>query len=277
MTEIDKPTKTWKNLGLRAISAIVFAAVCFIPFYFGGLSWSILVLLLGAWAIWEWVKMTDPEPSIIAYIIPLVALLFALSYQYTGQMSFILPTLITAAVLGFFERQRRSGEARWAALTPFYLILPCVAFMALRGSGVGIFDSGFKLVFYLVLIVIAADVGAYFGGSYFQGPKLAPKLSPKKTWSGLVSGVIAGVLVGFILGFYLQMEPWMSALIALPIVLLSVMGDFLESAIKRRMKVKDAGDILPGHGGLLDRLDSMVLVILAPLLAVHIIPVWDFI
>jgi len=277
MTGDAKPQKTWKNLGIRAISALAFAAIVFLPFYFGGLSWAIAVLLLGAWAIWEWVRMTDEAPSWIAYAVPFLALIFALSYQYSGEIMFILPTLVTASVLAFFERQSRPGEARWAALAPFYLILPCAAFIALRGDGAGFTDHGFKLVMYLIVIVIAADVGAYFGGSYFQGPKMAPKISPKKTWSGFICGVIAGVLIGAAFGICLKMGPWLAGAIALPIVFLSVIGDILESSIKRRMDVKDAGDILPGHGGLLDRLDSMVLVILATMLAAHLVNIWDYI
>ncbi len=265
--------KTWKNLGLRAISALTLAAVCFVPFYFGGHSWAILAVVLGVRLIWEWVKMTDPDSGWVAFAIPCASLVAALTYYYTHQAKYIFPIVLAGSVLAFFERRRRAGEARWAFMGVLYLVLPIVAIIALRGSGSGIEEYGFKLLLYLILIVIAADVGAYFGGSYFQGPKLAPKLSPKKTWSGLLSGILLGVVIGGLYGFCLKMGPLMAALIALPIVLISVIGDFIESGVKRRMDVKDAGDIMPGHGGLLDRLDSLILVVLVVMLLRH---VWSF-
>ena len=277
MTKETAPRKTWKNLGVRAVSAVVFALVCLMPLYFGGLPWTILVLILGPWLAWEWVRMTDQAPSIFSYLITILAVIFVIVYSYMGEIHFIFPTIITAAVLAFFERKRREGEARWAAFGVFYIALPCAAIIALRGGDAGMTDHGFKLMAYLLLVVIAADVGAYFGGSYFQGPKLAPKLSPKKTWSGLASGVLAGILMGAIVGSFLQMGPIISAIIALPIVLVSVFGDFLESGIKRRMNVKDAGDILPGHGGLLDRLDSLILVVIVTMLVSHLYPIWNLI
>lgn len=261
--------KTWKNLGARFITAVIFALICFMPFYAGGASWTILVLILGARLIWEWVQMTDAESGWPAFGIPLFGLLAVAVYQYTGQINWVIPAMLVAAIIAYLERRRRAGEAIWAPFGVIYLILPCVSMIALRGDGVGIEDSGFKLLAFLIMTVIAADVGAYFGGSYFQGPKLAPKLSPKKTWSGLLSGVLAGIIMGFLLGHFLKMGPVMAAVIAIPVVLLSVVGDFMESAIKRRMNVKDAGDILPGHGGLLDRLDSLILVVVVTMIFAH--------
>lgn len=268
MSETPKP-KTWKNLGARFVTAVIFALVCFVPFYFGGTPWAIFVVILGVRLIWEWVKMTDPKSGWPALAIPLAALIVAITYQYSGKVPWVVPALLVAALLAFLERQRRDGEKIWAPFGVIYLALPCVAMIALRGDGTGFADHGFKLLAFIIMIVIAADVGAYFGGSYFQGPKLAPKLSPKKTWSGLVSGVIAGALMAALCSFGLKMGPLTAVLFSIPVVLVSVLGDFLESAIKRKMEVKDAGDILPGHGGLLDRLDSLILVVLVLMMLVH--------
>ncbi len=268
MSETPK-TKTWKNLGARFVTAVIFALVCFVPFYFGGAAWTIFVVILGARLLWEWVKMTDETSGWPALAIPLIALIVAITYQYSGHMPWVLPTICVAAILALIERQRREGEKLWAPFGVVYLVLPCVAMIALRGDGIGLADHGFKLLGFIIMIVIAADVGAYFGGSYFQGPKIAPKLSPKKTWSGLFSGVISGAIMATVLSYGLNMGPPTAALIAIPIVIISVFGDFLESAIKRRMDVKDASDILPGHGGLLDRLDSLVLVVLFTMILVH--------
>ena len=121
----------------------------------------------------------------------------------------------------------------------------------------------------MLIYVLLSIPFAYFGGSYFQGPKIAPKLSPKKTWAGLISGMIGGAIIAALLSNGLKMGPVTAAIISAPVVIISVIGDFLESTIKRRMDVKDAGDILPGHGGFLDRFDAFIFVI--PFLALYIV------
>ena len=263
MTEPAARQPIWKNLGARFISAVVMAAVLLVPFYFGGVFWAITIFLLGARAIWEWVDMTDVEVNPRAILILFAGLTAAIVTQILGYGHWLYGIIFATAGLAFLERlTRKGGEKVWAPFGAAYIVLPCAAAIILRGSEAGFEATGFKLLAYLYLVVIAADVGAYFGGSYFKGPKLAPKLSPKKTWSGLISGIALGVVFGAFCGLFLKMSPMMSGLIAIPIVLVSVIGDFFESGIKRRMNVKDAGDILPGHGGILDRLDSILMVMI---------------
>lgn len=263
MSEPAARQPIWKNLGARFISAIVMAAVLLVPFYFGGVFWAVTIFILGARAVWEWVDMTDVEVNPRALLILFAGLTAGIVAQLTGYGHWLYTIIFSTAALAFVERlTRKQGEKIWAPFGAAYLILPCVAAIILRGSEVGIEATGFKLLAYLYLVVIAADVGAYFGGSYFKGPKLAPKLSPKKTWSGLISGIFLGVIFGATCSVFLKMDPVTSGLIAIPVVLISVVGDFFESSIKRRMNVKDAGDILPGHGGILDRLDSILMVMI---------------
>lgn len=263
MSEISERQPIWKNLVPRFISAVVMAIVLFIPFYFGGYFWMATIILLGARAVWEWVKMTDVEPSPLAFAIPILTLLLGCYLYYAGKMGLFYPVLAGGMALALLERlMRKKGEWFWSPFGVLYIVLPCVTVLVLRGSEVGVNGAGFKLLAYIMLVVIAADVGAYFGGSYFKGPKLVPKLSPKKTWSGLISGIILGVIFGAVMGLTLKMGPMMAAMVAVPVVLISVFGDFLESGIKRRMNVKDASDLLPGHGGILDRLDSVLMVVI---------------
>jgi len=263
MTEPAARQPIWKNLGARFVSAVIMAAILIVPFYLGGIYWAVTIFLLGARAIWEWVDMTDVKTVPTAYGIPILGLLVALIANFTGHSQWLYAIIIATAAIAFFERlSRKSGERVWAPFGAVYIILPCVAAVVLRGDGMGLDQTGFKLLFYLMFVVIAADVGAYFGGSYFKGPKLVPKLSPKKTWSGLISGILLGAICGAAYGYFLKMGPVMAGLIAVPVVLVSVLGDFFESSIKRRMDVKDAGDILPGHGGILDRLDSILMVVI---------------
>ena len=264
MSEIGARQPIWKNLWPRLVSAVIMAVVLFIPFYLGGLYWMATIILLGCWAVWEWVGMTDVKPTIFAFTIPILTLFAGIYAQYAGQTDLLYPIIGGGMVLALVERLiRKQGEWFWSPFGVLYIVLPCVTALALRGSETGMQSTGFKLIAYLMLVVIAADVGAYFGGSYFKGPKLVPKLSPKKTWSGLISGVLLGVVFGALMGMALKMGPSQAALVAVPVVLISVFGDFLESGIKRRMDVKDASDILPGHGGLLDRMDSILMVVIA--------------
>jgi phosphatidate cytidylyltransferase len=106
-------------------------------------------------------------------------------------------------------------------------------------------------------VVWATDIGAFFAGRRFGGLKLAPTISPSKTWSGLFGGMIAAGLIGAGLGVMLEL-PLITAWLGVPLAVVAQMGDLFESALKRRAGVKDSGHILPGHGGVLDRLDGLV-------------------
>lgn len=263
MSQPETRQPIWKNLGARAVTALIMAAILIVPFYFGGKIWAVMIFALGARAVWEWVDMTDVGTSWASLLIPTLGLLAAIAGYFSGCSQWLYPIIAVTAAIALLERlMRKDGEKFWAPFGVIYIILPCMAAILLRGNIAGFEAQGFKLLFYMYLVVIGADVGAYFGGSYFKGPKLAPKLSPKKTWSGLISGIILGVVLGALFGFFLKMGPLMSGVIALPIVLISVFGDFFESGVKRRMNVKDAGDLLPGHGGILDRLDSILMVMI---------------
>ena len=268
--------RTWKNLGIRFLSAVLLFAICVAPFYFGGLFWLTLVILFAGRMMWEWVRMVDPEATPLAYTIPIVALVLTLTYIHLGNTSAAIICLILMSAIAWIERRSRGG-ALWSALGALYIAIPSMFIVWLRGSEVGFDTPGFQTLVFLIIVVIAADVGAYFGGSYFQGPKLFPRLSPKKTWSGFFSGLFCGILVGAILGALMGAGFVKGAFFALPVVLLSVLGDMIESWVKRTREVKDAGGIMPGHGGLLDRLDSLMTVVVAMGLFIFFFPHhWPF-
>ncbi|MEK9662524.1 MAG: CDP-archaeol synthase, partial [Alphaproteobacteria bacterium] len=119
--------------------------------------------------------------------------------------------------------------------------------------------DGALTIFWLFAVVWAADIGAYFTGRAIGGPKLAPRISPGKTWSGFAGGMILAVLIGGV-GGWLKGGEWGVAafLVALAVALASVFGDLLESWVKRRFGAKDSGSIMPGHGGVLDRIDGIL-------------------
>jgi phosphatidate cytidylyltransferase len=119
-------------------------------------------------------------------------------------------------------------------------------------------DNGTAWVFSLVITVVMIDSFGYLVGRFFGRTKLIPTISPKKTWEGFVASVIGGLLGGFLTGYLTSSSFWFGLLFAVAILLSSVLGDLSESLIKRDLNVKDMGDVLPGHGGFMDRLDSML-------------------
>lgn len=272
-----KSSKRFKSLGVRAVSGFALMFICGFPIYYGGWAFAILVALFGARLVYEWVRMTDPDFSKLAIWTPVATLLSSLFLGQIGEWPMALVLVIAAAILAAIERSKR-GKAHWAALGCFYIILPCLAILWIRGDMVGFDSAGFAKVMFIALIVIAADSWAYIGGSLLKGPKLAPKISPNKTWSGFGSGLIFGAFTGVLCAFVTGFSLTFGLLLALPIVVFSVFGDLLESAIKRHLNVKDAGGLLPGHGGLLDRVDSLMLAVLVSAFALMFWPdIWPMI
>lgn len=146
-------------------------------------------------------------------------------------------------------------KALWVLFGAFYIGIPCYSLIHLRVN----MDLGFETVLWVFLLVWAADSGAYVAGRLIGGPKLAPRISPNKTWAGLAGGVTAAGLVGFFNALVLAHEN------VIPLVLMSAFlgllsqgGDLVESWVKRRFNKKDAGSLIPGHGGLLDRVDGLL-------------------
>ncbi len=259
-TEIGKASKL-KTLGVRAVSGLALIGICGFPVYFGGWVFMVLVLVFTLRMMWEWVRMSDKQagwPSYCVHLLGVVLALCAALYQ-NWQLGFLVVCI--CAGLAVLIRLKQGGLI-WAILGPFYIIIPSLAILWLRGSGIGPAAPGFLMLMFVLAVVVAADSFAYLGGSLLKGPKLAPKISPNKTWSGFIVGGVMAAVIGAISAFFIGFSPLTGLLLALPIVLFAVWGDFLESYIKRILEVKDAGGVLPGHGGLLDRVDSLMLAVL---------------
>jgi phosphatidate cytidylyltransferase len=147
----------------------------------------------------------------------------------------------------------------WKMLSLPYVALPTLALVVLRNDA----QWGFQAIIWCAVIVWSADILAYFAGRTIGGPKLAPKLSPKKTWAGL-GGAIAGAgLASAIFAGVLHLSVWPLVILAAVLAVVEQGGDILESALKRAYNVKDSGDLIPGHGGVLDRVDGLMAVVLA--------------
>lgn len=191
-----------------------------------------------------------------------------LGLTYLGGAAFAGMMLIAAGLTAYeWWRLCLNATPRkrplWLVAGVFYIALPCLAVVWLRADPA----SGLSTVFWLLAVIWGTDIGAYFAGRGIGGPKIAPRISPKKTWAGLAGGMIAATGVGVVTASVLEL-PDMVLLVAFSAVLAVVaqVGDFFESAVKRHFNVKDSGTIIPGHGGLLDRLDGLMTT--APVVAV---------
>ena len=221
------------DLKARTLSAIVMVAVAGGALVLGGIAWTVFVVLVATGVLWEWSKLSRR---------------IALDWW---------------------------GRALWLMAGVIYVGKGCEQLLTLR-------KLGLSSVLFVVLAVIATDIGAYFAGRTFGGPKIAPKISPSKTWSGLVGGSLGASLtgLGFIVWYLHSLSRGLVAAAIMPttvgdwlitagqclvagviIAVIAQTGDFFESWMKRRAGVKDSGHLIPGHGGLFDRVDGLLAVL----------------
>jgi phosphatidate cytidylyltransferase len=167
-------------------------------------------------------------------------------------------SLLGAGAVYGMARSVAELEPLWAALGTLWVALPCVAFLWLAGEKVG----GRATLLWVFAAVWATDIGAYAFGYIFGGPRLAPRWSPRKTWAGLAGGVLCAALTGTATARLLGISPAVSlTVLSAGLAVVEQFGDLAESMAKRRFGVKDSGGLIPGHGGLLDRLDGLLAVV----------------
>lgn len=229
------------DLGVRTASAVVMLAVAGGALWLGGWFWTAFVALVAVGVLWEWRKL-----------------------------------IVRFAALP-------AARGIWNAIGLIYIGLAATALILLRHE-----LSGLQIVLSLIGAVIATDIGAYFAGRTFGGPRIAPRISPSKTWAGLLGGMLAAGLAFYVfapglcyddcssdtLVFFPGGFSWWEFLGVLPfgaaIAVIAQSGDFFESWLKRRAGVKDSGSMLPGHGGLFDRVDGLMAVMFLPGVALAI-------
>lgn len=246
-------------LGLRTLSALVMAPPALLATWLGGYAFAGLVALAAAVMCWEWHRMVTKGfagPGRFAAIVCAVAVLLAVAQPGLAVVAVMAAAIGSAAMVpGIGERSRL-----WAGLGALYAGLPAVALVWLRGDG----EAGRQTVFWLLLLVWATDIGAYAAGRLIGGPLLLPAVSPKKTWAGLIGGLISAGAVGLGLGLAFGVgQPWGLAVASGMLAVVAQAGDLLESWVKRRCGVKDSSNIIPGHGGVLDRVDGLLAAALA--------------
>ena len=188
-----------------------------------------------------------------------ILIAIALASALLGGTVFAVLVALIATVM-YIEWSRMLGKwgLAWQVYGFFYCLLPAVSLLWIREraqyEGIG---SGFDLLIWVFLLVWSTDIGAFFAGRAIGGPKLAPSISPNKTVAGLVGGVASAAILAGLWADSVGLPPILLGL-AVPFAVAAQLGDLFESGLKRRAGVKDSGTWLPGHGGLLDRLDGLV-------------------
>jgi len=256
MAHPQTPGSAPSNLTLRVVSALVLAPPVLAALYFGPPFSDLFVILAAAIMAWEWSTICGGATLTVARwaaIATVVAAVVLGAFRLVELSSWVaIAGAMTVAVLALRHDRQRSA---WLVMGTVYLSLACVAFGWLRQHP----DIGLQVILWLVAVVWATDIGAYFAGRGLGGPKLAPSISPNKTWAGLLGGMLAAFLVGLALAFLSdEMRPHELAIQSAVVALISQVGDLFESRLKRKFDVKDSSQLIPGHGGLLDRADGLL-------------------
>lgn len=258
-TKEQEPTKTSKagaifnrELLVRSLSALLLLVVALYLTNHSFFTFLALAAITALLMVWEWGKLTNNDSPLQLTILA-ISLLTVSAAFLTAEWPLLFASLIGGSFLSVWATHYW-WRSKWALLGLLYVGAPILALLYLRRDPI----FGFEAVLYVFLIVWATDTAAYFAGRYFGGKKLAPAISPGKTWSGALGGLFAGVITGAIFAISLNSEPVMLALIGALLSAVSQGGDLAESAIKRYFGVKDSSYLIPGHGGILDRLDGIV-------------------
>ncbi len=242
-----------RNLSLRVASTLVLAPLVIGAVALGG-GWFVAGTAVAVFVgIAEWMAVGGGRPATraaIAATLPVAAAMTALLLWGLGAAA----TILALATLAAFAWARATGRGgAWGGLP--YLGIPALALVWLREAEA----AGFEHVLWLFLVVWATDIGGYVVGRLIGGPRLAPAISPKKTWSGAIGGLAAATATGFGVALWLGFDAPALALIGAAVLsVVAQCGDLAESAWKRRHGTKDSGTLIPGHGGLLDRLDGLL-------------------
>ncbi len=265
----------WTDLRTRVLSALVLAPLALAAVWAGGAPFRLMVVAAACVLAWEWVGLRGLAahrwPGIVVPAVLPAACLVALLVGPGASLAVLAAGSVVTLLAA-------SSDGKWAAAGVPYIGLGCIAMLVLRDAA----GAGLANMVFLLAVVWASDIGAYAAGRLLGGPKLAPSVSPSKTWSGAAGGLLAALSAGVAVASWLG--PAAPAASVLPAALLLglawQLGDLLESWIKRRSGAKDSSRLIPGHGGLLDRVDGLLVAApvtaLLALIAAPGAPVWRF-
>ncbi len=252
---LDRVASLPPELSKRIASGIVIGAIALAMTYWSPSLFTILMLVIAAAMSWEWGRMvrgaTLTDPAMIVHVFAVLLAVLLSASDMAGLA--IASTVIGAIAVGALTFG--VGNAQLSGAGVLYTGLPVVALGWIRGDE----PLGFSATLFVLLSVIVTDIGAYASGRTIGGAKLWPSVSPNKTWSGLIGGVLAASLAGGLFAWVsgTGSASWLASL-GLVLGLVAQGGDLAESALKRHFGVKDSSNLIPGHGGVMDRMDGIV-------------------
>jgi phosphatidate cytidylyltransferase len=241
------------ELALRVCSALVLVPLAIGTAYVGGWLFAVFWGLAAMGVLWEWTSLVAKSDQRTVVMTGGASLALAVTLVATGHLlaAVIVLAISTLGVASLAPARSRS----WIAAGVPYAGALGIAPIVLRSGS----EDGFLAVIFLFAIVWTTDIAAYFTGRTIGGPKLMPQVSPKKTWSGAIGGMLAAVVVAFVLAKVTALTGLFAiAMLAIILSICAQGGDLFESFLKRRFGAKDSGHLIPGHGGLMDRLDGFV-------------------
>ncbi len=264
-----------KDLPKRTLTALVFGAVMIGGIIWNQYSFMILTTLICAGCLWEYlgiiasVQTYQTESKALFRFLNFVtglivfALIMLSAYQFINPVSFalILPLLFIVLAFELYAgKQKKFQNSALNLLGIIYIALPLglLHYIVMQGEG-NWFPEQINIVFGILLLVWTNDSMAYIVGSLIGKNKLFPSVSPKKSWEGFIGGALFCFGVGFLLSKYfttISLQDWL--VIAGIVSILGTIGDLVKSLMKRNLEIKDSGNILPGHGGLIDRFDAFI-------------------
>ena len=266
---VQDPKKS--NLLMRIISALVMLPIAIYIILNGGLLYFVLVSLLTVLILFEWNGICENKSLSVVFLMQAICSIL-LMLQVTWGSPYIFLSALSSLVTIIAAAYLVNAKIGWAVLGFIYAIVPSISFLLLYE------DAGGEVVLWMMIVIWSMDIGAYFAGKNIGGPKMSPKISPNKTWSGLIGGTITAMVMGFLYAYFVKdynIQLFESATILLILsglfAILSQIGDLAESALKRKFGVKDSGALIPGHGGIMDRVDGVLFVAPAVVLVVYLL------
>lgn len=257
------------NLIQRSVTGIIFVAVLMGSIAYSHISFIILFLIITILGVWEFYGLSKKDrayplavPGLVASIILFLTISLTAYNQVQFPVKILVVNLLSIFIIFVFELYRKRNNPfvniAYTLLAPIYIALPLALlnYIAFFGEDKSTYSPTIIIGYFIILW--ASDSGAYLVGSKFGKTKLFKRISPKKTWEGTIGGTLfalTGAYVSYILFDQLTLANWL--IMALIIVVFGNWGDLVESLFKRSINVKDSGNLLPGHGGILDRFDSV--------------------
>ncbi|NTU76536.1 MAG: phosphatidate cytidylyltransferase [Alphaproteobacteria bacterium] len=240
----------------RLISAALLAPVVVLLLYFGGAAYALAVILTMGIGLHEWFRMVAPDANRCVRSVAYVGLGLTLILGAANLWALAgLAGIVFFSVLFLFAWGDKGSPVGWVVAAMPYLAGGGAALIYIRAQP----ESGIALAFYLVVTIWATDIGAYLSGRLVGGPKLIPQISPKKTWAGLLGGMVFAGAFGYGVSWGLGTQGALATGgFATALAVVAQGGDIFESYVKRCAKVKDSGNLIPGHGGILDRIDGLL-------------------